>query len=86
MGVFNVEPHINRLVIPSKLHSVLLADLHMSHVGMVKTKTLARLYFWWPSLDREIEQTITNCNACRQYQVNPPKAQLSPQAWPSGPN
>ncbi|KAJ8896416.1 hypothetical protein PR048_001760 [Dryococelus australis] len=76
----------HRLVIPSKLHSVLLADLHMNHMGMVKTKSLPQSYFWWPSLDREIEQTIRNCNACRQYQANPPKAELSPWDWPSEPN
>ncbi|KAJ8885161.1 hypothetical protein PR048_011357 [Dryococelus australis] len=71
-------PYSNRLAIPNKLRNVLLSDLHSTHMDMVKSKSLAQSYFWWPSLDKEIEShTII---------TEPSKAELSLWAWPSGPN
>ncbi|KAJ8894049.1 hypothetical protein PR048_006659, partial [Dryococelus australis] len=75
--VLNGRGH--RLVIPSKLHSVVLADLHIAHepCGNGKDKKLGVILFL---------VAITNCNACRQYQAKPLKADLSPWPWPSGHN
>lgn len=50
-----------RTVIPSKLQTQVLADLHKSHLGIVKTKGLARSYIWWPSIDAHIEKLIKGC-------------------------
>lgn len=33
----------------------LLQELHAGHQGMAKIKSLARSFFWWPSLDAHIE-------------------------------
>jgi len=35
-----------RVVIPSKLRSIVLEQLHESHLGIVKFKSLARSYVW----------------------------------------
>ena len=37
-----------RVVIPGKLHPVVLAELHASHPGIVRMKGLARAHVWWP--------------------------------------
>ncbi|XP_055585371.1 uncharacterized protein K02A2.6-like [Uranotaenia lowii] len=55
-----------RIVIPAKLRKPLLCELHVVHIGIVKMKSLARSYFWWPSLDKEIEDFGKKCEFCLQ--------------------
>nr|XP_029711533.1 uncharacterized protein K02A2.6-like [Aedes albopictus] len=55
-----------RIVVPTKLRKFLLDELHSVHLGIVKMKSLARSYFWWPSLDKEIEDMGKKCEMCMQ--------------------
>lgn len=67
-----------RIVIPEKLRSAILTELHRSHLGIVKTKALARSYIWWPGLDKDIEDLIRNCIHCQKLQSSPEKSSLIP--------
>ncbi|XP_055922784.1 uncharacterized protein K02A2.6-like [Eupeodes corollae] len=67
-----------RTVVPTKLRQYILNELHASHMGVVKTKSLARSYVWWPKIDSEIENLIKKCVPCQQLQASPPKAELIP--------
>ena len=49
-------------------------------MGIVKTKSLARSYFWWPSMNKEIEDLINKCDSCISNKALPPK--ISPKLWP----
>ena len=67
-------------MIPPKLQSYILEELatvHASYPGiyMVRMKTLARKYQWWPNLDKELEELVLNCHAC---QANQYKSQQLP--------
>ncbi|KII65137.1 hypothetical protein RF11_14079 [Thelohanellus kitauei] len=55
------------LVQPISLRRRLLERLHESHMGIVKTKSLARNYLWWPGMDSDIENVISGCQQC-QYE------------------
>lgn len=48
------------MVVPKKLRKIVLNKLHESHFGIVKMKTLAKSYYWWPGMDKEIENVTKN--------------------------
>ena len=45
--------------------SLIMESLHEAHPGMVRMKSLARSYFWWPNLDAEIENRVRNALCSR---------------------
>ena len=74
-----------RVIIPRIFHKPLLTELHCSHLGMGRMKSLARSYFWWPHLDSEIEELSRNCVECSAASRNPPKAPAHPWMVPQHP-
>ncbi|XP_062865163.1 uncharacterized protein K02A2.6-like [Trichomycterus rosablanca] len=75
----------SRVVVPSKLRTRVLKNLHEGHLGTVKMKSLARGYVWWPGIDRQIEDITKTCPGCHSVQNAPPQAPLHPWEWPSTP-
>ena len=73
----------SRVVVPAQGQKAGLQELHSAHPGMTKMKSLARMYVWWPVLDKDIEESVRLCNECQLNQSNPPAAPLNPWSWPS---
>lgn len=46
-------------------------------------KEISRSYFWWPDLDKNIENVTKNCINCLQNHKNPEKTKLT--VWPQPP-
>ena len=67
-----------RVIIPQELRKMMLQELHANHMGMVKTKSLARSYLWWPQLDKHIEDIVNSCMPCLYNRVAPGKTTLTP--------
>jgi len=61
-------------VIPLKFRQRCLEELHASHLGVVKTKSLARSLLWWPGLDKDIERMIKHCATCQADADSPRRA------------
>lgn len=75
----------HRVVIPCHCREKVLNELHDSHMGMVKTKSLARSYVWWPGLDEAIEARCRACAVCAAVADAPPAHAPRPWCWPSRP-
>lgn len=69
-----------RVVIPPTLRNTILKELHVSHMGIVKTKSMARSFVWWPNIDTDIESTCRSCETCAMEATAPPQA--APRSWP----
>ena len=65
-----------RTVIPPSLRQLVISELHSGHIGVVKMKALARSYFWWPGLDKDIESSVKSCNSCERNKRDPKLAPL----------
>lgn len=56
----------HRVIIPEKLRTLVLKELHHSHFGTARMKSLARSYVWWPKIDQQIEEITKECLPCLQ--------------------
>ncbi|XP_011859929.1 PREDICTED: uncharacterized protein K02A2.6-like [Vollenhovia emeryi] len=68
-----------RVVIPKKLRSAILRELHSDHPGIVKIKSIARRYCWWPGIDHDLETVVRNCASCNAVRKEPTK--VEGQSW-----
>lgn len=62
-----------RIIIPTKLRSTILTELHRTHIGSTKMKQLARRYVFWKNIDKDIEQIARSCEQCVKNRSNPRK-------------
>lgn len=70
----------NKFVVPRELREIILKFLHQSHLGIVKSKSLARNYFFWLGMNSDIEATVKQCVRCMECLPTPCKVELAP--WP----
>jgi hypothetical protein len=72
-----------RVVIPPKFRDRPLDEVHKEHPGIVCMKAWIRSYFWYPSVDADVEKVVKACDICQTVNSTPPTAPLYP--WqPSG--
>jgi hypothetical protein len=74
-----------RVLVPLGLQKLLLSELHAGHFGIVRMKSLAREFFWWPNIDSDIKGVALNCRFCMESSHNPPSAPLHPWEFPEKP-
>lgn len=59
----------NRLVVPNSLRNKVLEIIHFSHAGIaIRFRLFTRSYVWWPFLDNDLSNTISNCIICQSVQ------------------
>ncbi|KAL0820594.1 hypothetical protein ABMA28_006437 [Loxostege sticticalis] len=75
----------HRVVIPEKCRDKVLRELHDTHMGVVKTKALARSYAWWPGIDEAVEAQCRACDVCAAQAPAPPHHRPCSWPWPSRP-
>ncbi|VEN53985.1 unnamed protein product [Callosobruchus maculatus] len=72
-----------KVVIPEALRTQILELMHEDHIGIVRTKMLARSTLWWPNVNSDIENMINGCQVCQQSQNNQERFLMS---WPKTEN
>ncbi|XP_077523337.1 uncharacterized protein LOC144134255 [Amblyomma americanum] len=50
---------------------------------MPRMKMLARAYVWWPFLDKDIEETVRNCQVCQSTRPAKSAGPLQPWRYPT---
>ena len=58
----------DRIVIPATLRSEMLARVHDSHLGIEKCRRRARDIMFWPQMNEQINEMISKCDICQEYQ------------------
>ncbi|KAJ0173950.1 hypothetical protein K1T71_010096 [Dendrolimus kikuchii] len=74
-----------RLVVPQTCIGRVLNMVHEPHMGIVKSKSIARSYVWWPGVDEDVERMCRNCEVCASQADNPPQNAPSMWPWPNRP-
>ncbi|XP_055695953.1 uncharacterized protein K02A2.6-like [Lutzomyia longipalpis] len=69
-----------RIVIPQQYRAKILKQLHSSHPGITKMKSLARSYVYWPGLDADVQHVVKTCQDCAIAAKSPIKSEL--YSWP----
>ena len=67
------------------MQDTLLQSLHENHHGVTRKKAVARSYFWWISLDKDIQNLGKSCEDCQAVKLNPTAASLHTWVWPGAP-
>ena len=74
-----------RLVIPKLHRDAILEMLHETHLGIVATKRLARDHFWFPGINKRIEERVGSCEVCHERSPRRDATTLSSWDWPREP-
>lgn len=74
-----------RLVVPPSLRQGMLAQIHETHMGIVKCKARARESLFWPGMSTQIDHLIDDCPECATYQNKQKKETLRPTKTPERP-
>ena len=75
----------NRVVIPASLQRVVLEELHQGHPGMVRMKSLAREFVYWPNIDQDIDTHVKKCPQCQAVRNESPTTATHPWEFPQRP-
>lgn len=75
----------SRVVVPAALHDRALRHLHAAHMGIVRTKALARVLLWWPGLSSRIEHMVNTCRSCQATRAHAPHLPVAPWQRPDAP-
>ena len=75
----------HNILIPPSLRADTLQKLHQSHQGIEKTKRLARESIFWPGMNSQIEELVSNCSTCLHHANANQREPLHPHEIPSRP-
>lgn len=75
----------HKVIVPHQLRRQMLKKIHESHLGIVKCKQRARDVLFWPGMSSQIEEKVSKCPTCCQYQRSNPKEPMITAEIPERP-
>ena len=75
----------NRLVISSPLRAATLVKLHRSHCGVHACQRRARDSLYWPSMNAQVKDFVSQCAVCRSMDNKQQKETLQSHQVPNRP-
>ena len=61
-----------RVIVPPPGRDREIQELHETHPGIARKKSLARSYVWWPNMDADLEAKVRTCTECQSSRPPPP--------------
>ena len=74
-----------RIVIPKAMRENMLDKLHTSHLGEEKTKLRARDIVFWPGINADIEEKVSECEICARHRASNTKEPMISHEIPTRP-
>lgn len=74
-----------KIWIPGSLTRKVLEIVHLGHPGICRMKSRLRTKYWWPGIDKEVEEFVKNCDGCRLVAMTMPAEPLKRTELPEGP-
>ena len=74
-----------RVIVPPQGREEIFNIFQDTHPRIVKMKSLARSFVWWPKMDTNLEKKVKSCATCQSHQKTPPCFPLHPWEWPGCP-
>ena len=74
-----------RMSYRNNCRDALLKELHESHPGIFRIKSLARSHIWGLKMDADIELCVRNCGMCQDSANMPQARALHSWEWPGRP-
>ncbi len=75
----------NRIIIPKAMRSEMLSKIHEGHMGIVKSKQMARELLFWPGMGAAIEDMIAKCGVCQRHRNQQSAEPMIPHDIPNRP-
>ena len=70
-----------QLIIPSCDRPEILQQLHHGHLGLQKCLNRARVTVYWPNLNNQLKELVTNCAICLKYSATNCKELKANRTW-----
>ena len=55
----------SRIIVPRSARTYIMQLVHKAHVGSSRTVRLARDYYYWPNMKKDIEELVSLCDKCQ---------------------
>lgn len=55
-----------RIVVPWSMRGEILEKLHHGPQGLIRCRERAKASVWWPGLSKQLKNTVTSCQVCRE--------------------
>ena len=75
----------DRVIVPTALRKEMMKRIHASHQGQQACLRRAKDALFWPGMNSQITEAVSNCSLCSAYQTAQPKEPLITPELPGRP-